>query len=110
VNLPQCLRLALARWKCTLPLQSRLLRERLPSSWARLADIEVIVLAFETSAAEAGREHILAAGWVLVRGGRIVLASARELRVRDQGSGEPPGQDGIAGTPSDSDLADAEST
>jgi DNA polymerase III subunit epsilon len=105
VNLPQCLRLALARRKCTLPLQSRLLREPLPSRGARLADIEVIVLAFETSGAELARDHILAAGWVLVRGGRIVLASARELRLRDDGHG-----DGITGAPSESDLEDAEST
>jgi DNA polymerase III subunit epsilon len=92
-----------------LPLQSRLLREPLPSPWARLADVEVIVLAFETSGADLGRDHILAAGWVLVRGGRIVLASARELRVRDDGQ-EEPGDDGITSTSSDRDLEDAEST
>jgi DNA polymerase III subunit epsilon len=103
VKLPQCLRLALARWRCTLPLQSRLLRQPLPSPWARLAEVEMIVLGLETSGADLAHDHVVATGWVLVRGGRLVMASARETRMRADLS------DAASEGPLEADVEDAES-
>ena len=78
MSLLQRMRLARARRSCTLPVQQRLLEQPLPSRGARVAALEMIALDFETTGLDAERDHIIAAGWVLIRGDRIVLGSARE--------------------------------
>lgn len=100
-------RLALARRACKLPLQQRLLQCELPAPSARLADIEMIALDFETTGLDAKQDRIIAAGWVLVRGDRIVLSSAREVRVRNDDS-EGVGQSAVIHGIVDSDLEQAE--
>ena len=109
MSLLQRMRLARARRACTLPLQQRLLEQPLPSRGARVSSLEMIALDFETTGLDAERDHIIAAGWVLIRGDRIVLASARELRVRN-GSPGGVGQSAVIHGILDSDLDDAGST
>lgn len=107
MNTFQDLRTALARRSCKLPVQQRVLERALPSRGARIADIEMIALDFETTGLDPKRDHIIAAGWILVRGDRIVIASAREIRVRDD-SAEGVGQSAVIHGILDSDLNDAE--
>jgi DNA polymerase-3 subunit epsilon len=109
VNLLQRLHLARARRRTALPLQRRLLHQALPSSSARVADLELIALDFETTGLDAQRDHVIAAGWVLIRGDRIMMASARELRVRHD-SAAGVGQSAVIHGILDSDLDDAGST
>lgn len=108
MNLLQRLRLARARRASTLPLQQRLLHEPLPAPGARVADVELVALDFETTGLDLQRDHIIAAGWVLVRGDRIVMSTARELRVR-HAAAEGVGQSAVIHGILDSDLDDAES-
>jgi DNA polymerase-3 subunit epsilon len=103
----QPLRLALARRSCKLPVQQRVLERPLPARAARVADIEMIALDFETTGLDFRRDHIIAAGWILVRGDRIVMSSAREIRVRGD-SPEGVGQSAVIHGILDSDLSDAE--
>jgi DNA polymerase-3 subunit epsilon len=101
------LRLAHARRRSTLPLQHCLFERALPSSGARMADVEMVALDFETTGLDAQRDHIIAAGWVLIRGDRIVMATAREVRVRNVDS-NGVGQSAVIHGILDSDLADAD--
>lgn len=109
MNLLQRIRLARARRACRLPLQQRLLHQPLPARGARLAELETVALDFETTGLDAQRDHIIAAGWVLIRGDRIVMASARELHVRNL-SPEGVGQSAVIHGILDSDLEDAASS
>jgi DNA polymerase III subunit epsilon len=109
VNLAQRFRVAMARRNCHFPLQQRLLDCPLPSRRTRLTDLEVIALDFETTGLDMNRDHILAAGWVLLRGDRIIMASAREVRVRN-GNANGVGQSAVIHGIVDSDLDDAETT
>lgn len=102
----QSIRLALARRSCKLPVQRRLLQHPLPARSARVADIEMVALDFETTGLDAKRDRVIAAGWVLIRGDRIVMASAREVRVRDDIPGGV-GQSAVIHGILDSDLDDA---
>lgn len=108
MSLLQRFRVARARRRSTLPLQQRLLQQTLPPPGARVADLEMVALDFETTGLDSQRDHIVAAGWVLIRGDRIVLASARELRVRN-GSPAGVGQSAVIHGILDSDLDDADS-
>lgn len=108
MSLLQRFRLARARRACSLPLQQRLLLQPLPSRGACVADVELVALDFETTGLDAQRDHIIAAGWVLIRGDRIVMASARELRVRN-GRPDGVGQSAVIHGILDSDLDDADS-
>ena len=103
----QRVRLARARRASRLPLQQRLLeRASLPSSTDAVHDLELVALDFETTGLNAQRDHVVAAGWVRIVRGRIVLASARELHVRParpEGVGQSAAIHGIV----DSDLDDA---
>jgi DNA polymerase III subunit epsilon len=108
MNLVQQFRLAMARRNCRYPLQSRLLNYPLPSPGTRVAELEFIALDFETTGLDMGRDHIIAAGWVLLRGDRIIMASAREIRVRN-GNADGVGQSAVIHGIMDSDLDDAES-
>jgi DNA polymerase III subunit epsilon len=108
MNVVQWCRLALARRNCRLPLQARLLQQPLPARGTRLADLEIVALDFETTGLDPARDHVIAAGWVLLRGDRIVMASARELRVRN-GAADGVGQSAVIHGIMDSDLDDAES-
>jgi DNA polymerase-3 subunit epsilon len=108
VNPLQGIRLALARRSCKLPLQRQLLERPLPASGARVSDIEMVALDFETTGLDAKRDRIIAAGWVLIRGDRIVMASAREIRVCDD-IPDGVGQSAVIHGILDSDLDDAES-
>jgi DNA polymerase III subunit epsilon len=108
VNLLQRFRLARARRKCRLPLQSRLLHEPLPSRGTRVSELEIIALDFETTGLDMNRDRIIAAGWVLLRGDRIVMASAREVRVCNGGA-DGVGQSAVIHGITDSDLDDADS-
>lgn len=107
MSLLQRFRLGRAQRACTLPLQQRLLQQPLPSRGAPVSDLEMIALDFETTGLDVQRDHIIAAGWVLIRGDRIVLASAREVRVRN-GSPHGVGQSAVIHGILDSDLDDAD--
>jgi DNA polymerase III subunit epsilon len=109
VSLWQRFRLSGARRSCRLPLQQRLLLQPLPSSRARVADVEIVALDFETTGLDAQRDQIIAAGWVLLRGDRIVMASAREVHVRSA-SPAGVGQSAVIHGILDSDLDDADSS
>jgi DNA polymerase III subunit epsilon len=109
VSLVQRFRLAMAQRECRLPLQARLLAHSLPTGGTLLEDLEIVALDFETTGLDVARDHIIAAGWVLVRGDRIVMASAREVRVRN-GAEDGVGQSAVIHGILDSDLDDAEST
>lgn len=108
MSLLQHFRLARARRSSRFPLQQRVLEQPLPLRGARVEDLEMIALDFETTGLDAERDHVIAAGWVLVRGDRIVMSSAREFRVRN---GHPlgVGQSAVIHGILDSDLEDAES-
>ena len=109
MNLVQRLRVALAKRACRLPLQARLLNQPLPSPGTRLKDLEIIALDFETTGLDASNDHIIAAGWVLLRGDRIIMASAREVRVRNAAP-DGVGQSAVIHGIMDSDLDEAEDT
>jgi DNA polymerase-3 subunit epsilon len=106
VNLLQRFRVARLRRRCNLPLQRRLLERPLPSRSAHIAGLDMIALDFETTGLDPQQDHIIAAGWVLIRGDSIVMASARELRVRN-GSPQGVGQSAVIHGILDSDLNDA---
>ena len=55
MNLLQRFRLASARRRTTLPLQQDLLQRPLPSPGARVAELELISLDFETTGLDARR-------------------------------------------------------
>ena len=109
MSLLQRVRVARARRACRLPLQQRLLQQPLPSRGARVADLELIALDFETTGLDAHRDHVIAGGWVMIRGDRIVMASAREVHVRNR-SPEGVGQSAVIHGIVDSDLDDAGSS
>ncbi len=108
MSLLQQIRVARLRRRCNLPLQLRLLEQPLPPRSARIADLEMIALDFETTGLDAQQDHIIAAGWVLIRGDSLVMASAREVRVRN-GSPDGVGQSAVIHGILDSDLDDADS-
>lgn len=109
MSLLQKWRLERARRACRLPLQQRLLYEQsLPSLRARVADVETIALDFETTGLDVQRDHVIAAGWVRIRGDRIVMASAREVHVRTHGP-DGVGQSAVIHGILDSDLEHAAS-
>ena len=60
MNLLQRFRLARARRACGLPLQQRLLHQPLLSPGARVADVELVALDFETTGLDVQRDHIIA--------------------------------------------------
>ncbi len=101
--------LSRARRSCALPLQQRLLEQPLPSGSARVADLDMVALDFETTGLDAQRDFVIAAGWVQIRGDRIVMASAREVRVRS-GDSNGVGQSAVIHGILDSDLDDAGGT
>ena len=105
MNFWQRVRLARARRATRLPLQRQLLEHpSQPARTARLAELELLALDFETTGLDPQHDHVIAAGWVrIVAGDRIVLSSARELRVqtpRPEGVGQSAVIHGIL----DSDL------
>lgn len=103
----QRLRLARARRKCKFPLQARLLDRVPPARGQRLEELELVALDFETTGLDPARDHVIAVGWVLLRGDRIMLSSARELRVRSPAA-EGVGQSAVIHGITDSDLDDAQ--
>jgi DNA polymerase III subunit epsilon len=100
----QRLRLAWAQRQCSYPLQARLLKQPLPSRGQSFEDLEVVALHFETTGPDPARDHVIAAGWVLVRGDPIIMASLRELRVRMPDAGS---QDGADENPDDAESVEA---
>jgi DNA polymerase III subunit epsilon len=90
VNLLQRFRLALARRRCGFALQRRLLAHPLPGRSAYVRDLDLVAIHFETTGHDPARDRVQAAGWVLIRGGRLILASAREATVRPAGHGIDP--------------------
>jgi DNA polymerase-3 subunit epsilon len=84
VSILQSVRARLAQRSCKLPAQRQLLERALPSGRARIADVELLAMDFETTGLDAKRDRIVAAGWVLIRGDRVVMASAREIQVREE--------------------------
>jgi len=104
VNFWQRARLARARRASRLPVQQRLLeRMELPTARARVDDLELVALDFETTGLDAQRDQVVAAGWVRIVHGRIVLACARELHVRPDRA-EGVGQSAVIHGILDSDL------
>jgi DNA polymerase III subunit epsilon len=100
------LRLAWARRRCRLPLQATALAAELPAGDIRFSALDALALDFETTGLDPGRDDILSAGWVRISGGRILLGSAREVRVRPRGEAGV-GQSATIHGLVDSDLADA---
>jgi len=91
-----------------MPLQRRLLNQPMPAGGTRVADLELVVLDFETTGLDAQRDHVIAAGWVQIRGDKILMASAREVRVRS-GNPDGVGQSAVIHGILDSDLDAADS-
>ncbi|HHB12910.1 MAG TPA: 3'-5' exonuclease [Chromatiales bacterium] len=56
-----------------------------PSRNRDLAEVELVVLDLETTGLDPGRDRILSMGWVLIRGLRVVLASAQHHILRVDG-------------------------
>jgi DNA polymerase-3 subunit epsilon len=110
MSLWQRMRLARARRACRLPVQQEVLqRASAPSAAARIADLELVALDFETTGLDVQRDEVVAAGWVRIVQGRIVLATVQELRVRTsraEGVGHSATVHGIL----DADLAEAVDT
>ncbi|NHA13894.1 exonuclease domain-containing protein [Thioalkalivibrio sp. XN279] len=104
----QRLRLALAKRKCSYAPQACLLEHAPPAGRQRVAEVELVAMDFETTGLDPARDHIIAVGWVLLRGDRIVMASAREIRVRNEAA-DGVGQSAIIHGITDSDLDDADS-
>lgn len=90
-------------------MQQRLLEQPLPARTARVADLDLVALDFETTGLDAQLDFVIAAGWVQIHGDRIVMASAREVRVRS-GDGNGVGQSAVIHGILDSDLDDAGGT
>ena len=100
------LRLAYARHACKLPSQAKMLECPLPADSAAIATLQMIALDLETTGLDVKRNRILAAGWVLLRGDRIVISSAKEVQARDE-SAEGVGQSAVIHGILDSDLIEA---
>lgn len=100
------LRLAYARHACKLPSQAKMLECALPADSAAIATLQMIALDLETTGLDVKRNRILAAGWVLLRGDRIVISSAKEVQARDE-SAEGVGQSAVIHGILDSDLVEA---
>ncbi len=101
------LRLAWARRRSRLAVQLESLEQPLPATRAPLAALEMIALDFETTGLDWSRDHLIAAGWLLIRADRIILSSAREVRVSldsESGVGQSATIHGLV----DSDLDHAE--
>jgi DNA polymerase III subunit epsilon len=90
MNLLQRLRLGLARRRCNFALQRRLLIHPPPGRSARVCELNLVAIHFETTGRDPARDRVQAAGWMLIRGGRLVLASAREASMRPAGHGVDP--------------------
>ena len=104
----QRFRLALAKRNCDYAPQARLLDHAPPAGRQRLAEVELIAMDFETTGLDPVRDHVIAVGWVLLRGDRIVMASAREIPVRNEAV-EGVGQSAVIHGITDSDLDNADS-
>lgn len=102
----QRLQLSWARRQCAYAPQARMLEQGLPAGRLRLADAELIAIDFETTGLDPARDHIIAAGWVLLRGDRIIMSSAREISVRNEAAAGV-GQSAVIHGITDSDLDDA---
>ena len=53
-----------------------------PPETTPVSELELLALDVETTGLDPASDHLLSLGWVPVVGGRVVLAEARELRVR----------------------------
>ena len=95
-----------AQRACRLEAQRPVLAAPLPDRSARLAEVEMLALDFETTGLDPQKDRIVAAGWVVMRGERILLSTARELRVRS-GRAEGVGQSAVIHGILDSDLDEA---
>jgi len=62
-----------------------LVRSPLPPSDATAADVEFVCLDIETSGLDVSTAELLSVGWVLVKNGRIPLASAKRLIAKPAG-------------------------
>lgn len=56
-----------------------------PDDSTPLSEVELLALDVETTGLDPRTDHLLALGWVPVAGRQVVLAQARELRVRPPG-------------------------
>lgn len=101
------LRLAYARRACKLPSQAKMLESNFPEDAASIASLQLVSLDLETTGLDVKRNRIIAAGWVLVRGDRIIISSAKEVHARDE-SAESVGQSAVIHGILDSDLAEAD--
>lgn len=100
------LRLRWARQRCRLPAQAVAFAKPLPVRRAPVDILEILALDFETTGLNTSSDRILSAGWVVIRNGRIELASADEVRVRPDGDAGV-GQSAVIHGIVDSDLDDA---
>lgn len=71
---------------------ARLLRSSLPLATAKFDELEFLCLDVETTGIDAQTADILSIGWVVIRGGRVEIASSEYAIVR------PPGEVGDSAT------------
>ena len=74
-----------ARRQPLAPRVAELLQQPLPSPAAKFEDTEFLCLDIETTGLDAARAEMLSVGWVLIRNGRVELASAERYLVRPLG-------------------------
>lgn len=80
------------------PMRSMLL-SRLPNHSATLPETEFVALDLETTGLDPSIAHMLSAGWVIVRGGRVALDTARSHLVRpSKGVGSSASVHGLTDT------------
>jgi DNA polymerase-3 subunit epsilon len=77
-----------------------------PADTTPVSEVELLALDVETTGLDPASDHLLSLGWVPVAGRRVVLAEARELRVRPP-EGVDVGASATLHRLTDDDLSDA---
>ncbi|HEY7718792.1 MAG TPA: exonuclease domain-containing protein, partial [Pedococcus sp.] len=77
-----------------------------PADTTPVSEVELLALDVETTGLDPASDHLLSLGWVPVVGRRVVLAEARELRVRPP-EGVDVGASATLHRLTDDDLSDA---
>ena len=79
-----------------------------PHGKTRFAQCEFVCLDIETTGLDAKRAHILSAGWVLIRGGRVALSTCESQLIRPEGEvGDSAAVHGLTDTVVESGQAES---